>query len=123
MALEGSRDYTQGSRAAGKVKLIAVGGTKRGAAAPDVPTYREQGVPFTHTYWSGFFGPAKLPMEVARKLQTELKAIYQLPDVYPVLTRNGEDLGGQPPEEFAKQIADEAATWEGVVRRIGLSPQ
>jgi tripartite-type tricarboxylate transporter receptor subunit TctC len=107
-------------RAAGRVKLIAVGGSKRAPAAPDVPTYREQGVLFTHTYWSGFFGPAKLPLEIARKLQTELKAIYQLPDVYPILTRNGEDLGGQAPEEFARQIAEEATTWEGVVKRAGI---
>ena len=109
--------------AAGKLRLIAAGGTKRSPQFPDVPTYREQGVPFTHTYWSGFFAPARTPMEIARRLQTELKAIYQLPDVYPVLTRNGEDIGGQTPEEFKKQITDEVATWEGVVKKIGVVPQ
>ena len=108
---------------AGKVRLIGAGGTKRSPQFPDVPTYREQGVPTTHTYWSGFFAPVKMPMEIARKLQTELKAIYQLPDVYPVLTRNGEDLGGQTPEEFRKQIVDEAAAYENAVKRIGLKTQ
>jgi len=108
---------------AGKVKLIAVGGSKRSPQFPDIPTYREQGVPMTHTYWSGFFAPAKTPIEIADRLQTELKAIYQLPDVYPVLTRNGEDIGGQTPEEFRKQVLDEAATWEGVVKKIGVVPQ
>lgn len=108
---------------AGKLRLLAAGGNNRSPQFPEVPTYREQGVPFTHTYWSGFFGPAKMPMEIARKLQAELKAIYQLPDVNAIMTRNGEDLGGQTPEEFSKVINDEAAAWEGVVRKLGITPQ
>ena len=109
--------------AAGKVKLIAAGGAKRAPQFPNVPTYREQGLDYTHTYWSGFFAPAKMPMETARKLQRELGAVYRLPDVYPVLTRNGEDVGGEPPEEFRKEILDRIAKMEAVVKRIGLQPQ
>lgn len=107
----------------GKVKFLAAGGEKRSSQYPEVPTYREQGVPFNSTYWFGYFLPAKAPMEIARKLQTELKAIYQLPDVYSVMTRNGEELGGQTPEEFAKTVNAEATNWEGVVKRIGYVPE
>jgi tripartite-type tricarboxylate transporter receptor subunit TctC len=107
----------------GKVKLIAVGGEKRSTQFPEVPTYREQGIPFTNTYWFGYFMPAKTPIEIARKLQAELKAVYQIPEVYAVLTRNGEDVGGQTPEEFARTVNTEAAAWEGVVKRIGYVPE
>jgi tripartite-type tricarboxylate transporter receptor subunit TctC len=107
----------------GKVKLLAVTGAERMARFPDAPTFIEQELPYTAAYWSGYFFPRATPMPIVRRMQTELKAVYQMPDVYALLTNNGESVGGQTPEEFEKQVNAEAETWEKTIKAAGIKAE
>ena len=109
--------------AAGKVRALAVAGERRLPALPQTPTFIESGLQYTNTYWSGFFAPAGTPRDITAKLASELKAIYQLPDVNPTMVRNGEEVGGQTPEEFAKIIVDEIETRSKAVKAAALKPE
>jgi tripartite-type tricarboxylate transporter receptor subunit TctC len=109
--------------AAGKLRALAVAGEHRLPALPNVPTFAEAGVPYVQTYWSGFFAPAKTPRDIESRLASELKVIYQLPDINPTMVRNGEEVGGQTPEEFARLITDELDMRTRAVKAAGLKPQ
>src|SRR6202035_3354659 len=66
----------------GQVRGLAVLDPKRLADLPDVPTMTEAGVAGVNvSLWSGLFGPARLPPEVAKKLETEVMKIMQMADV------------------------------------------
>jgi tripartite-type tricarboxylate transporter receptor subunit TctC len=47
---------------------------------------------------------AGTPRDITGRIASELKAIYQLPDVHPTMVRNGEEVGGQTPEEFSRLL-------------------
>lgn len=108
--------------AAGKVRALAVAGERRLPALSQTPTFVESGLAYTNLYWSGFFAPAGTAREITGRVASELKAIYQLPDVNPTMIRNGEEVGGQTPEEFGRIIAEETDSRLRAVRAAGVKP-
>ncbi|HYH41223.1 MAG TPA: tripartite tricarboxylate transporter substrate binding protein, partial [Burkholderiales bacterium] len=67
---------------AGKIRALAVSSRERAAAAPEIPTVAEAGVPgFEALSWFGLLAPAKTPRAVVTKLATETQRILKLPDV------------------------------------------
>jgi tripartite-type tricarboxylate transporter receptor subunit TctC len=59
---------------AGRVRIVATSGADRSAFAPEVPTLRESGVPFTALNWYGIYAPSKAPQELAARASTALLA-------------------------------------------------
>src|SRR5205807_2003537 len=56
----------------GQVRVLATSGPKRDAAAPDVPTIAEAGVPgYAVTTWQALFAPAKTPPQIVRKISAD----------------------------------------------------
>ena len=104
----------------GKLRALAVTTAKRSAAAPDVPTVAESGLPgFEATSWFALFAPAGTPRAIIDKLAAEAKRIYSLPDVQKRLDTIGLDTILSTPEELAKFQADEIAKWQKVVKESG----
>jgi tripartite-type tricarboxylate transporter receptor subunit TctC len=100
----------------GALRALAVGDDKRSPALPDVPTVAEAGVPgFTAAAWYGLFAPAKTPAPVVTKLQTEVAAILQQPDVRKRMTDLGATPIGSKPPEFRKFQLSEMKRWKEVV--------
>lgn len=67
---------------AGKLKAIAVSGSTRIAALPDVPTVAESGVPgFSAVSWMAFFAPAKTPAPLVAKLSDAVRSVVNTPDM------------------------------------------
>ena len=81
----------------GKVKAIAVTSAKRSGILPNVPTLAESLDGFEMPSWLAFFGPAKMPDAVTRRLSDELVKVLSDPDVRTRLTAAGMDVvaGGQ----------------------------
>ena len=105
---------------AGKLRAIAVTGTRRSGALPDVPTIAEAGVPgYDMTNWFGILAPAGLPAPILARLDTTLRKIVAAPDVREVYAQQGADPVGAGPEAFAKVIAADIPKWEKVVRQSG----
>ena len=76
----------------GKLKAIAVTSAKRSAAAPEIPTFAESGVPgYEHEPWNGMFAPAKMPKAVVAKLNAEVARILHTPEVRKVFEHEGAD--------------------------------
>jgi tripartite-type tricarboxylate transporter receptor subunit TctC len=76
----------------GKLRLLAVTGDKRSKTFPDVPALTEVVSGVVGGAWFGISAPAKLPADIAARLQTELQAIMNAPDMQTRLT----DLGMTP---------------------------
>ncbi len=105
---------------AGKLRALAVTTATRSSAAPDVPTLAESGLPgFEVGSWQGVFAPAATPLEIVRRLNTEIVKIINMPDVREKLTALGAEPVGDTPEQFSAYVKAEVVKWSGVVKRSG----
>ena len=105
---------------AGKLRAIAVSTPKRSAQAPELPTIAEAGVPgYDVTNWVGMFAPAATPRAIVTKLNREIVAILEAPDMKERFRTQGVDLAGSTPEAFAAFIRAELAKWRKVVKESG----
>jgi tripartite-type tricarboxylate transporter receptor subunit TctC len=107
----------------GRLRLIAVSGKSRSEEVPSVPTVAEGGVPgYETSIWWGMFGPAGVPADIVAKLNGELKAVLELPDV----KKRFEKLGAAPlydtPENFSIFVKSELNKYETVVKTNKLKP-
>ncbi len=88
---------------AGKLKALAVSSAKRSAAAPDIPTVAESGLPgYEFQTWNGFFVPARTPTAVVAKLNGEIARILAMPDIARKLTGDGAEIIANTPREFTR---------------------
>lgn len=105
---------------AGKLRPIAVTGTSRSPLLPNVPTVSEAGLPgFDVTSWYGMFAPAALPKNLVTKINGDIAAILDTPDMKQRLNKLGADPAPQSPEEFASYVRAEVAKWAKVVKESG----
>ena len=109
---------------AGKLKAIAVTSARRSAAAPDVPTFAESGVPgYEHEPWNGMFGPAGIPKAVLARVNAEVVRVLYAPEVKKVLEGDGADVVGNTPEQFGVVLKAEITKWTKVARAAGIKPE
>jgi tripartite-type tricarboxylate transporter receptor subunit TctC len=105
----------------GKVRAIAVTGTKRFAPLPEVPTVAESGAPgYSAIGWYGFYGPAGLPPSLVRRLHSETARAFESPEVKERLERAGNELVMSSPEEFVTFMIAEIAKWTRVVKASNI---
>jgi tripartite-type tricarboxylate transporter receptor subunit TctC len=109
---------------AGKLRALAVTTAKRVAAAPDVPTMIEAGVPgYELVLWSGVLGPAGMPAPIVHRLNAEFAKALQADEVKAVYTRIGADPIAMSPEAFRDALEREIAKLAPVVRASGAKPE
>jgi tripartite-type tricarboxylate transporter receptor subunit TctC len=105
----------------GQVRVLGSTGPKRDAAAPDVPTIAEAGVPgYDVTAWQALFAPAKTPLDIVRKVSAGTKEALADPAIKDKLAKTGYVAGGSSPEELGKLLKSEIAKWSAVVKSVGL---
>ncbi len=105
----------------GKLRALAVTSLKRSAAAPEIPTVAESGLPgYEATAWQGVLAPAGTPREIILKLNTEIVRIVNSPDVRRQLGEQGYEPAGTSPEQFAEYIKTEITKWTRVIKAAGL---
>ena len=108
----------------GKLRVLAVTTAKRNAAAPELPTMIEAGVPgFEVSQWFGLVAPAKTPKPIVARLNAEIVRILHEPDMKARLAADGADAVGGTAEQFGQHIRSEVAKWAKVVKQIGLQPE
>ena len=104
----------------GDVRAIAVTSATRSAAAPNIPTIAESGLPgFEATSWFALMAPAGLPKEVLARINAETVRVMNLPDVREKLTLLGLDVASGSPEALASLIQVETLKWAKVVKESG----
>jgi tripartite-type tricarboxylate transporter receptor subunit TctC len=108
---------------AGRVRAIAVTGSSRFAALPDVPTVAESGVPgYEVDGWYGFYGPAGMPRELIGRLQAETRRALFHAETAERLVRTGNTPLASPPDTFAGFIKAEIDKWTRVIAAEGITP-
>lgn len=101
---------------AGKLRALAVTGSKRSALMPGVPTLSESGVKDADVYsWQGVAAPKGLPADVKAKVHAALIAALNDPAVKPKLLEVGFEIVGNTPAEFATFQAAESARWKKLI--------
>lgn len=102
---------------AGKVKVLGVSSPQPTPLAPDVPTIAASGLPgFQAELWVAAFGAASLPAPVVTRLNREIGAILQRPDVREKLLAQGWQAQGGGAEVLSRRIADDTQVWTQIIR-------
>jgi tripartite-type tricarboxylate transporter receptor subunit TctC len=106
--------------------LLALGVTSKAPSdlAPGIATVAASGVPnYEVNVWFGIVGPAGMPPDIVTKLNSELNAILQMPDVKQRFAEQGVAPVGGPPQQFADHIKAEIEKWAGVVKDANVPQQ
>ncbi|HYH41127.1 MAG TPA: tripartite tricarboxylate transporter substrate binding protein [Burkholderiales bacterium] len=105
----------------GRLKGIAVSTARRSAAAPEIPTVAESGVPgFQYATWYGVLGPAALPKDITTKLNAEIVRILKDKELAQRLAREGAEPAPGTPEELAKYMRSEYDQWRKTIAAAKL---
>ena len=111
---------TETIRRAGKVRVLATGGSQRATTLPGVPTIAESGFPgFEIVTWWGLLGQAAMPKEVVARLHGEFIKIMASPDAQKRIGSLGAELKTSTPEQFAAYIRSERQKWGQGIRESG----
>jgi len=107
----------------GRLKALAVTSSKRVGALPDVPTMAEAGIKDLEVYsWQAAAAPKGLPAAIKAKLEAELAASVQSPDVKAKFEAVGFDVVANNSSQFATFLADEIARWKTVIETGKITP-
>jgi tripartite-type tricarboxylate transporter receptor subunit TctC len=105
----------------GKVKALAVTGSKRSAELPDVPSMAEAGYPEVNTQlWSGFFVAANTPAPIAAKLEAALRKAITDAGVSAKLKEMAVNPGGTSSDEFSKMIDADIENYRAIIKAANL---
>ncbi len=108
----------------GKVRALAVTGDKRLPSLPNVPTFKEAGMPgFTVTNWFGIAAPKGTPIDIIAKFQSEVKKAMMEPALQDRFAQQGALPGGIPSAEFAAMIKRDTANWGAIAHSAGVKPE
>lgn len=106
---------------AGKLRALAVSGTSRLRAAPNVPTVAEQGFSgFEASQWYGILVPAGTPKEVIDLLNKEIVAALAEEKIKEQLALEGADVWTNTPKQFHDHIAMEIDRWGALIKKAGI---
>jgi tripartite-type tricarboxylate transporter receptor subunit TctC len=108
---------------AGKLRALGVTGTKRSSQLPDVPTLRETVPGYEVTTWYSFVAPAGTPKAVVDKLNREISAIVETPDMKEKLKGQGLEADAMKPDELAAHFKAETAKWAKVIANSKIQPE
>jgi len=105
----------------GRVRPIAIGGTKRSPAAPEIPTFIEAGVAgYTANVWYAAFAPANTPGEIVQKLNAEIVGIVQSPEIRAKLEGLGLQVIGSTPDQLGALVRTDIERYARVARDANI---
>ena len=108
---------------AGKLRAIAVGGTKRNPQAPEVPSIAEVLPGYSAASWTALFAPPATPAPVVQRLTEAAAEILKMPDVQKRLADQGDDSAEMTPAQLAGFLREERERWGNLIKSLGLQAQ
>jgi tripartite-type tricarboxylate transporter receptor subunit TctC len=105
----------------GKLRALAVMGSKRNPALPDVPTIAEVGFPrLVAEDWAGILVKSGTPADVIARLNSVVNHALKTDKVRDALAKIGADVGGGTPQEFGAHVHAETVRWTKVIKDAGI---
>jgi tripartite-type tricarboxylate transporter receptor subunit TctC len=109
---------------AGRLRILAVGGTRRQATLPEVPTLAESGIAgFEDLPYYGFFAPAGTPKAALDGFAAALAKVLALPELRERLTSLGLAVEFMTATQLAAREQAYARSWADIIRKTGFVPQ
>jgi tripartite-type tricarboxylate transporter receptor subunit TctC len=107
---------------AGKIKVLAVSGTRRSELFPNVPTFTEQGHPGVQVVtWFGLFAPARTPPEIVAQYHAAVLNAMRQPAIRSQMKTMGLEMREFTPTQFSAQVKQDMDRWTSVVKAAGIS--
>jgi tripartite-type tricarboxylate transporter receptor subunit TctC len=108
----------------GKAQALAISSAQRSPLLPNVPSVAEQGYQgFDYTLWVGLWGPAKIPADVAAKINKDVNAALASADLRERLTRLGTVPGNLTIPQFTDFVTKEIEETNKILQAAGIKPQ
>jgi tripartite-type tricarboxylate transporter receptor subunit TctC len=108
----------------GKAVALAVSSAQRSPLLPNLPSVAEQGYPgFDYTLWVGLWGPAKLPADIAAKINKDVNAALATPELRGQLTKLGTVPGSMTIPQFTEFVKKELDETKKILDAAGIKPQ
>jgi tripartite-type tricarboxylate transporter receptor subunit TctC len=112
-------EYIEHHRA-GKIRVLAVSGTERAKAAPEIPTFQELGLNgIDKNPWLAFFGPKGMPPGFVRRFSEAVAVVLKDPEVLAKFVAMGNETSYAPPEQLQEWVRSATAHWGPVIRESG----
>ena len=108
----------------GRVRALAIGTAQRSLVVPELPTVAEAGVPgYEANNWNGVVAPAATPRALIERLQREIRAIVDAPEMRGRLLQSAFEPVADTPDAFKRYLESERVKWGRVVREAGIRPE
>lgn len=108
----------------GRIRMVGVASPRRMPAAPEVPTFNEQGIPgMDLTSWIAFVGPPKMAPELVTRLNALLTQALNAPDVKDFYYRGAWEASPSTPAELNHEIRVAYDRWGQMIKQIGFEKQ
>jgi tripartite-type tricarboxylate transporter receptor subunit TctC len=114
----------QGHLKGGSLRAIGVVSSQRIAAAPDIPTFVEQGLPnYVMEGWFAVVGPKGLPAADVKRIHEAFTAAFSTPEVKEMMAKQGNTISMTSPEAATAYFKSELAKYAALVKKAGLELQ
>jgi tripartite-type tricarboxylate transporter receptor subunit TctC len=108
----------------GALKAVGMCGDKRSVAAPDVPTFVEQGLPtYVIDAWFGVLGPKGMAPTEVQRIRDAVAAALTAPETREIMDKQGNVIDVSTVEQAHRHLRAELAKYAAVSKRIGLEAQ
>lgn len=105
----------------GRLRALAVTGTKRSLLFPQVPTVAQAGLSnYSAASWFGILAPAGTSKAITARVNQEVNRAFAMPEIKAAYAAEGLEPSGGSPEDMAKSIRDGMAKWGRLVRQLGI---
>ena len=107
--------------AGGKLRAVVITGAQRSTFAPHLPTVVEAGLPGAQIdFWWGLMGPARMPAPLIKRLNQELNAVLEQPEMRETLAKEAAVPKPGTPQDFGKLMALEVTRWSKLIKDANI---
>ena len=108
----------------GKFQVLAISGTARSKAAPEIPTFQELGIKgMDKNPWLAFVGPRDMPREFVDRFTRAVAVVLRNPEVVERMAKLGNEINYATPEQLQEWITSATAHWAPVIKDSGYELQ